>query len=280
MDKVIIITCYLFPFFKSFYKGVNMQKIFINIFMGFAILTLANSLWLESAKADDIQPELDSDKPPGGRVPGGTRYKPNYRALNLSRGLDSRPNNPVENSNILTILAPQGTGYTISKQPRLCWHVSKMVKKPAILTIQYVDSLAKDKNIKPILNVPIQISKTGIQIIDLSEYNIELEIGLKYRWSISISTEEEGNLKKFISNGIIQRIEQTNEFIQKINNAKEKEKPLIYAESELWYDAISSLSDLIEKYPTDKTLQNQRSALFERVGLELEDTLELDNIAE
>lgn len=239
-----------------------MRKIIVLV--GFTLsLALTNSIGAEG----DIEPEFEGNEPPGGRVPGGTRHKPAYsRALNFSRSLGTRQRYFVENSSILTILSPQGIGYTISKQPRLYWHLSKIVENPVIVTITYVDPLEKEGT-RPIFKMPIQVSHTGIQVFDLSKYNIELEIGLKYQWSITVSTGDGDDLKKFMSSSTIQRVEPADELVEKVNHVEEKEKPSVYAKAGLWYDAISSLSDLIEKYPTDKTLQSQRSDLLEQVGL-------------
>lgn len=232
------------------------RKIFVLI--GFALsVTFANSLWVEAAEGD-IKPEFESDKAPGGRVPGGTRYMPD-RALNLSRGW-------AKNSNILTVLAPKGTGYTINKQPRLYWHISELIKNPVELTIIYVDPLAEDVSTEPLLETQLQVFHAGLQVIDLSKYNIELKTGVEYEWFINIVSGKRG-FNRTISRGTIQRIDQPNELMKKIENAKEKERPLIYAEAELWYDAVSSLSDLIDKYPKDKTLKNQQLELFKQVGL-------------
>ena len=74
-------------------------------------------------------------------------------------------------------------------------------------------------------------------------------------------------LPVFITSGTIKRVEQTAELTKKISAAKEKELPSIYAESGLWYDAIASLSRLIEKYPNDKTLREYRTNLLEQVDL-------------
>ena len=41
----------------------------------------------------------------------------------------------------------------------------------------------------------------------------------------------------------------------------------LYAEAGLWYDALSSLSDLIEATPDNPGLRQQRAALLKQVGL-------------
>ena len=49
--------------------------------------------------------------------------------------------------------------------------------------------------------------------------------------------------------------------------AGERPAPGVYAEAGFWYDAIDSLSRLIERYPADASLRAQRAALLEQVGL-------------
>ena len=242
-----------------------MQKAFFNVLAGFVLgITLTNSLWVEAVQNNTLEPELDGDGAPGDRAPGGTHHQPIY--VPLSRGLDVNRINFAENSNVLTILAPKGTGYTISKQPRLCWHIAKVIKNPIAVAIMYADPLAKGASTEPLLETTLQVSQAGVQVLDLSKYDIELETGVEYEWSVDIVTGER-SFNRAISSGMIQRIEQPTELIKKIDNAKEKEMPFIYAQAELWYDAISSLSSLIEKYPNDKTLYQQRSNLFKEMGL-------------
>jgi hypothetical protein len=43
--------------------------------------------------------------------------------------------------------------------------------------------------------------------------------------------------------------------------------PFVYAESGLWYDALTTVSELIETAPQDPTLQKQRDALLSQAGL-------------
>ena len=43
--------------------------------------------------------------------------------------------------------------------------------------------------------------------------------------------------------------------------------PSVYAEAGIWYDALQSLSDLIQANPGDKVLRETRADLLEQVGL-------------
>ena len=40
-----------------------------------------------------------------------------------------------------------------------------------------------------------------------------------------------------------------------------------YAEAGLWYDAIATISEMIEKTPDDRKLRKQRASLLQQVGL-------------
>ena len=53
----------------------------------------------------------------------------------------------------------------------------------------------------------------------------------------------------------------------KLAKASNNETPFIYAEAGLWYDALKSISDLIDAAPQNLELRKQRTALLTQVGL-------------
>jgi len=238
--------------------------------MGFALsVMLANPL----KAGEEIKPDVDGV--PTDRTGAGTHNKPIYHppvagAPKRVEGAGSRGVKIDDDSMILTVLAPSHTGYTISEQPRLYWYISKKVETPVTLTITYADPLATGAGIEPILETSVEISKKGVQVFDLSEYDVKFETGVEYEWTVSISQETEQTFKEFPkinSIGMVKRILQPSELEQKVNTVEEKEAPIIYAQAGMWYDAISSLSNLIAKYPADNNLQQQRISLLKEIGL-------------
>jgi len=240
--------------------------------MGFALsVILASPL---KAADEEIKPDMDGA--PTDRTGAGTHNQPIYQppiagAPRRIEGAGSRGAGEFsEDSTILTVLAPSHTGYTISEQPRLYWYISEKVESPVTLTISYANPLAVGADIEPILETSVEVSREGVQVFDLSKYDVKFETGVEYEWSVSISRETEQafrKIPKINSIGMVKRITQPSELAKKVNTIEEKDAPIIYAQAGMWYDAISAVLSLIAKYPTDNNLQQQRLSLLKEIGL-------------
>ncbi|HEX2719391.1 MAG TPA: DUF928 domain-containing protein, partial [Candidatus Deferrimicrobium sp.] len=53
----------------------------------------------------------------------------------------------------------------------------------------------------------------------------------------------------------------------RLTSAVSGRAPFIYAEEGFWYDALESISRMIEASPKDADLRQQRASLLEQVGL-------------
>ena len=249
------------------------KKSLLNLSIGIALSTMvASPLW-----AGDLKPEVDGVPSTKDRAGGGTHHAPQYqppvsgaptrrigggtRGVRGVRGLG--PELPT-----LTALVPETTAHTINNQPSLYWYASGPTENRVKFTLIYANPLdVAGASVEPLVETDIEKLTAGIQAIDLSKYNVELKTGTEYEWSVSIAMEEEQGSSDIITSGTIKRVEKSPELKQKIESTTEKKLPFIYAELGLWYDAIASLSLLIEKYPDDKTLREQRTNLLEQVGL-------------
>jgi len=243
--------------------------------IGFVLsIVLAHPIKVLGANDLGGTPPETGDSVPDDRTGAGTHNKPIYKppvagAPTVRSGAGSRSIDipDIDKDLFLTVLAPNHTGHTISEQPRLYWYISKVVETPVVVTILYADPLAKGASPEPVLEKKVQVVKEGIQIFDLSRYNVKLKTGVEYEWTIRIPTNLDNPSQEMTSIGIIKRITQPSELVKKVKTAQEKEAPIIYAQAGMWYDAISVLLNLIAKYPEDDNLQRQQMSLFEEVGL-------------
>ena len=207
-----------------------------------AIFILATSSPLLAADAKVPVYKLPTRGAPGGRVGGGTRGDKNVF--------------------VLSVLAPDHSGLTTSEQPSLYWFISNSTSLPIELTV--IDS----KGIKPLLETKLPApAKAGIQRVRLADYNIRLAPGVAYRWFVAVVPEADRRSKDILAGGAIERIEASEELKAKLANSKTNDTPFVYAEAGLWYDALRSISDLIEAEPQNQELKNQRVALLSQIGL-------------
>jgi len=180
---------------------------------------------------------------PGGRVGGGTR--------GIRREVF-----------VLSVLAPDHSGFTTKEQPSLYWFISNSTSLPVELTVM------DPQGVEPILETRIPAPvQAGVHRIRLSDYNVRLAPGAAYRWFIAVVPDADRRSKDILAGGAVERVEMPSELKAKLAKADKSEIPAIYAEAGLWYDTVAALSELIEAAPQDEALRQQRTALFSQVGL-------------
>jgi Domain of Unknown Function (DUF928) len=180
---------------------------------------------------------------PIGRIGGGTR------------GLSTLPK--------LDVLAPNHVGLTTQSQPHLYWYLSKSTTIPIELTV--IDT----QGVSPLLEVRLQPSNPpGIQQVRLADYGIHLRKGIRYHWFVALILDAQARSKDVIAGGLIKHIEPSEALRIKLAQADKTQRPYLYAEAGVWYDAVAAISDQIDKAPNDPKLRQRRTALLEQVGLE------------
>lgn len=180
---------------------------------------------------------------PGGRIGGGTR-------------------GTQREVFVLSVLAPDHSGFTTKEQPSLYWFISKPTSLPVEVT------LMDPKGIKPILEIQLPSPITaGVHRIRLSDFNVHLAPGAAYRWFVSVVPDADRRSKDIMAGGAIERVEMPEGLKAKLAQAPKSDLPSIYAESGLWYDTVAAISELIEAAPQDQALREQRTALLKQVGL-------------
>ena len=180
---------------------------------------------------------------PAGRVGGGTR-SPGAAFLFLSA------------------LAPDHTGLTVQEQPSLYWYLSGLTTDPIEFT------LIEDQAITPILETRIgPPSQPGIQRVRLGDYGVRLKPGIEYEWFVAVVVDRENRSKDLLAGGVIERVEPSAELRARLAQAGKELASHIYAESGIWYEAMSAVSDIIDATPNDSQPRKQRASLVEQVGL-------------
>jgi hypothetical protein len=202
-------------------------------------------------------------------VPPPTKRKPFYIPPQLPTSRRGAPKSRVGggtrgdgDSLTLAALAPDHVGLTAQAQPSLFWYLSSATTSPIEVVIM------DPQKIDPLLVMRFHPPPTpGIQRVRLAEYDVSLAIGVPYRWSIALIPDPTQRSKDIVARGDIERIALPEALHTRLAQAREAEKPALYAEASLWYDALTALSDLIEATPRDTKFRQQRAALLEQVGL-------------
>lgn len=181
---------------------------------------------------------------PAGRVGGGTRGS-------------------QRDVFVLSVLAPDHSGFTTSDQPNLYWYISNSTSLPIEFTL--MDS----QGIQPILETRLSAPvKAGIQRVRLADYNIRLAPGAAYRWFVAVVPDADRRSKDILAGGAIERVEMAADVKAKLAQAGKNETPFVYAQAGIWYDALRAISELIDAAPQNQDLKNQRVALLSQIGLQ------------
>ena len=163
---------------------------------------------------------------------------------------------------ILSVLAPGHTGLTIREQPDLYWFASDVVTNPVELT------LTVEKGETPLLEKQLPIpTHAGVQRVRLSDYGVKLVPGERYNWSIALVLDPKRRSKDVIAVGAIERVERANLDPAALAASPTTDSFYRFAADGLWYDAMMTISELIESAPADQALRKQRADLLDQVDL-------------
>jgi hypothetical protein len=160
------------------------------------------------------------------------------------------------------VLVPDQVALTTQAQPSLYWYQSKAAKTQCEVTV------TEPKNPKPLLLLKSAVpTPSGIHAIRLAKFKIELKPNVLYRWSVAVIVDAQNRSQDIIANGVIKRIDLTPDLASKLGQATEADKPALYAENGIWYDALQSISDQIDHAPQDTALRQERDSLLKQVGM-------------
>ncbi|HMA18903.1 MAG TPA: DUF928 domain-containing protein, partial [Thermoanaerobaculia bacterium] len=85
--------------------------------------------------------------------------------------------------------------------------------------------------------------------------------------SVAVIADPDRRARDLLAAGLIERVDPPERLRERLAQARAEEVPFLCAEAGLWYDALTAISDLIERAPGDAVLLNQRAALLGQVGL-------------
>jgi len=161
-------------------------------------------------------------------------------------------------------VAPQHVGFTANAQPVLRWYISGPWDGQIQFTMNEVGSTSPD----PVLETKIKgPDKEGIYQIRLADYNVTLKPGVDYEYFLSIVRNEKERSGDVVSSAAIRYVEPSKKLTELLNNTPKDKVHYVYAENGYYYDAISSVSDLIDTNPNDEGLRVQRGALLAQAKL-------------
>jgi hypothetical protein len=167
----------------------------------------------------------------------------------------------------LIALVPDHIGFTIKHDAALCWYLERPTAHPLTLTV--TDS----QRLLPVLEKSLPSpSRGGVHCARLQDYGVTLNEEEPYRWFVTLVLNPDSPSQDIVTGGMIERIP--------FNEACMLDLPCSwpscgpeavyrYAESGLWYDAMTCLEDLIQHDGDQGVLQRMQEVLLRQVGIQL-----------
>ena len=213
--------------------------------------------------------EQDQDLP-GSQAgkPGAARptiiYKPPILDTPRTRAGTSARGEAGEAS-IVQVLAPDHVGLTTQAQPVLYWYA----RTPVAVRFELlsIDDAGGDS----LLKVEAGSGKVaGIRQLDLGDHNISLQPGVTYQWSVAPLLDEDGHAAGATASAVIERLKPGEGLTSRLENNHGTDLVDVLASEGIWYDALETISSMIDQSPGDRGLVAIRTSLLDQIGMHAE----------
>lgn len=222
------------------------------------------------------EPEPDASKPDSEASviaaqtpPVQARPAPIYRPSRVgtpARTVGGGSRGPGSGVPALYVLVPDHVAQTASAQPSLFWYIDKAPSGSMHFVFTLLDQDGLDPLVEAKLATP---SGPGIQRIRLSDHAVELQPGVEYEWSVSLVLESGEPATDKVSIGFIDRVERSSELETRLSGRGDADAAYVFAESGLWYDALTSLGNALDAEPERADLGRAQAELLRQVGLKM-----------
>lgn len=163
---------------------------------------------------------------------------------------------------VLVPFAPNHTGLTVNEQPNIYWYQSKPAAARMVFTLR------AEEMIEPLAEVNLgEALRPGIHRLRLSDHGLRLQAAVNYEWFVTIMPNDKQQSYNLLARGVIRFTRPWPALVTSLQKANPRQMPRVYAWEGIWYDAIDSVSYLIDEHPDDPQLRSQRVALLDQVGI-------------
>jgi hypothetical protein len=154
---------------------------------------------------------------------------------------------------------------TLAAQPQLYWHLSS--ETTHVVNFTLLDPSAADPMIDEMIEGPFA---AGVQVLSLTDYEIQLEPGRKYEWFVAVVPDPENRSADTVARGAIVRVKDP-ELASQVASSEPDAAVELWARSGIWYEALDVVSRSMRERPEDKRPLQVRDTMLQQVGLALSD---------
>lgn len=202
-------------------------------------------------------PEVPPGPAPGGRRFGGARrgscpdVKPPLTAL------VPLTEQPASVTNVW--------GLTTEERPKLWFYLP--YTKSAGYPVEFV--LLDDESKDPVYNTAIALpEKAGVIGVPIPQSVPPLQVGKRYRWFFNVYCDPQKQSAPIYVEGVILRKDLNQSVAKQLQTAQPLQQVAIYANNAFWYDALTTLAEMRQKNPQNRTLETEWTDLLAAVGLD------------
>ncbi|KOR35358.1 MULTISPECIES: DUF928 domain-containing protein [Planktothricoides] len=184
----------------------------------------------------------------------------NRGAPTLTAGAASRSGNTAT---MIALQAPSQKTLTVAVAPTVFIYISNTTASEGIFVL-------KDENENDIARMTVALpDQPGIVRIQLPETMMSeaLQVGKEYQWVFSPVSSNQSGINTTFINGWIERIELSPNQISRLNNTDPLGAVDLYAEAELWQDALATLAEFAATNPNNSNLEAKWNNLLNQAGM-------------
>lgn len=192
---------------------------------------------------------------------------PNRGAPPVTSGAASRGDwgDCTSSTDALTALIPSSSlGLAASQEPTLMVYIPETSAASLELTLENEDGT--EVLYRQTLEVP---NTAGIVQLNLADYtSTPLVEGNLYRWYVSLVCDNDDRSRNAVIAGWVEPVAPSAALVNSLQQADPQDRPRLYAEAGIWYDALQSLANLYQSQPQNAMLTADWQALLQSVGLD------------
>ena len=153
-------------------------------------------------------------------------------------------------------------GVTVEANPQIFVYIPQTVARSAEFVIQNQDG---DDVYRTTMNIS---GEAGIISLNIPKEAASLKVDENYSWYFTVFCNPRNRKSSISVAGGIRRIALASSLDTQLKQATDRDRPKIYAQNGIWYEAISSLAALIRQKPNDSAIVDEWKNLLQSAGLE------------
>ena len=219
----------------------------LELFIGSSLPT-----WAQGMRSQSLEVAINWT-PPNRGTPANTEGAGTRNEGTCAEG-ETTPNPP------LTAVMPiNSLALTVAERPTFFVYI------PAT-SAQKAELILKDESEDVVYTAKIDLpGKAGIVSINFPANATPLETGKTYRWYFDLVCNSGKRI--FVDRMMVERIEPSQTLQRQLQQAKESDRPNVYAQNGLWYDTLMALAEMRRSASNNATITADWKQLLESAGL-------------